>query len=183
MSKNSDRVKLWRKNTKDRIVKTMGSKCVICGYTKCTAALEVHHLDPTKKDFSLGSKRASACSWEKVVVELRKGVLLCSNCHREVHAGVSTVPKSAARFDEKYADYRALDKLEKMEPCPVCSDPKPPRLITCSKSCAAKRSRKVDWSEVDLPTMLQTMSPEVIGDVLGVSGAAVRKQCKKRLAL
>lgn len=31
-------------------IEYMGGKCVRCGYDKCQAALEFHHLDPSKKD-------------------------------------------------------------------------------------------------------------------------------------
>ena len=49
--------------------------------------LEFHHLEPSEKDFSLGHK-GYCIAWEKVKLELDKCVLLCSNCHREVHAGL-----------------------------------------------------------------------------------------------
>ena len=42
-----------------------------------------HHLDPREKDFAISSK----LSWTVVVEELKKCVLLCSNCHREAHDG------------------------------------------------------------------------------------------------
>jgi hypothetical protein len=65
-------------------VEYKGGKCSSCGYNKCIAALEFHHLDPSKKDFSISSS-GNTRSWNKVKEELDKCVLLCSNCHREVH--------------------------------------------------------------------------------------------------
>lgn len=64
-----------------------GGKCVICNYNRCVQALEFHHLDPTQKEFSIGDKGHTR-SWERVKEELDKCVLLCSNCHKEVHAGL-----------------------------------------------------------------------------------------------
>jgi hypothetical protein len=89
MSKNSEAVKKWRHKCKLRIVESMGGKCQCCGYDKCTQALDLHHLDPTEKEMGLGGIRANPKSWESIVQELRKCVLLCNRCHQEVHAGVT----------------------------------------------------------------------------------------------
>jgi hypothetical protein len=62
----------------------LGSKCVICGYCKSLAAFNVHHPDSLTKDFTISTRT----SWKVVERELRKCVLLCSNCHREVHEGM-----------------------------------------------------------------------------------------------
>jgi hypothetical protein len=61
-----------------------GGCCEKCGYNKCPAALEFHHSDPNKKDFTL-SKRKFWKWCEAIKNELSKCELLCSNCHREIH--------------------------------------------------------------------------------------------------
>jgi 5-methylcytosine-specific restriction endonuclease McrA len=66
-------------------VEYLGGKCSICGYNKCLAALEFHHLDPSQKDFGISHAGATR-SFEKIKKELDKCVLLCANCHREVHS-------------------------------------------------------------------------------------------------
>ncbi len=58
-----------------------------CGYRRCQAALDFHHLDENKKDFGL-SKDGITRSWERTKKELNKCILVCSNCHREIHAGI-----------------------------------------------------------------------------------------------
>ncbi len=63
-----------------------GSKCERCGYDKCSAALEFHHLDPATKDPSFNQLRF--WGWDRQQLELDKCILVCSNCHREIHAGV-----------------------------------------------------------------------------------------------
>ncbi|MDO8564827.1 MAG: HNH endonuclease signature motif containing protein, partial [bacterium] len=68
-----------------------GGKCMICGYCKCDGALELHHVDPKQKSFSVGAKGYTR-SWEKVKEEIDKCVLLCANCHREVSAGITQLP-------------------------------------------------------------------------------------------
>lgn len=73
-----------RRQLKLKAVEYKGGKCTMCGYDKCISALEFHHLDPTKKDFSI-SKTGSTRSFEKMIPELDKCILVCSNCHREEH--------------------------------------------------------------------------------------------------
>lgn len=63
-----------------------GGQCVICSYDKCDRALAFHHLDSTTKIFKLAG---SYCrKWEILTAEMDKCVLLCLNCHAEVHAGM-----------------------------------------------------------------------------------------------
>jgi len=64
---------------------------MICGYKKSHRALSFHHRDPALKDFGLSSKGLTR-SWEKIVKELDKCVLLCANCHAEVHDGITQLP-------------------------------------------------------------------------------------------
>lgn len=54
------------------------------GYNKCIAALEFHHLDPNEKDFGIASSGATR-TFEKIKVELDKCIMVCANCHREIH--------------------------------------------------------------------------------------------------
>lgn len=74
-----------------RIKKLAGGKCIICGYDKCMSALEFHHLHPDEKDASV-TKLIGAFGFKRAYEESKKCVLLCSNCHREVHAGITNVP-------------------------------------------------------------------------------------------
>ena len=64
-----------------------GGKCCICGYDKYIGALEFHHLDPNQKDFGISAKGYTR-SFERVKEELDKCILVCSNCHKEIHAGL-----------------------------------------------------------------------------------------------
>lgn len=81
-----------RKKLREMAREYKGGKCVICGYKKYSGALDFHHLNPTKKDFGL-STRGLTRSWEKIKKEIDKCVLVCANCHRELHAGIAQLPK------------------------------------------------------------------------------------------
>ena len=72
----------WRKRTKQKLVDYKGGSCIKCGYNKCISALEFHHIDPNGKDFSIGGK---SWSFERLKIEVDKCILVCSNCHREIH--------------------------------------------------------------------------------------------------
>jgi transposase len=83
----SDAVTERRRRVKQILVQEAGGECSVCGYRRCVAALEFHHLDRATKRFSL-SHRGVARSIEKARVEAKKCVLLCANCHAEVEAGI-----------------------------------------------------------------------------------------------
>jgi hypothetical protein len=56
--------------------------CSLCGYRKCTAALEFHHVGEDKeKNVSQVSTKSS------LLREASKCIVVCANCHREIHAG------------------------------------------------------------------------------------------------
>jgi transposase len=74
-----------RRRVKQVLVAEAGGRCRLCGYARCVAALEFHHLDPSAKEFGLA--QCGAHSIKKLRAEVRKCVLLCSNCHAEVEAG------------------------------------------------------------------------------------------------
>ena len=76
-----------RRKVREMAVSHKGGKCNLCGYDRCLEALEFHHLDPSQKDFAI-SQRGHSRSWERVRKELDKCVMLCANCHREIHAGL-----------------------------------------------------------------------------------------------
>jgi 5-methylcytosine-specific restriction endonuclease McrA len=74
-----------RKKLREMAIAYKGGKCEICGYIKCIDALEFHHIDPAKKDFNISNKGYTR-SWDRVKAELDKCMILCANCHRELHS-------------------------------------------------------------------------------------------------
>jgi hypothetical protein len=179
MSKQSDDVKSWRKRFKERIIVSMGGGCCICGYNKCQSSLALHHLDPAKKDFGFGSIRANPKNWQTIVEELRKCILICHNCHFEVHEGVTQAPDNAPAFDEKFCDYRLMEYQNTLTACPICGTMKRPFLKHCSLSCSGKSKYKVDWDNVDLVEELKTKSVVKLAEELGCSDGAIHKRLKK----
>lgn len=72
---------------KKQMVEYKGGSCVICGYNHYMGALEFHHLNPKEKDFNLSHMKKYTFD-EKIKNELDKCILVCSNCHREIHGKV-----------------------------------------------------------------------------------------------
>lgn len=80
-----------RKKLREDLVAYNGGKCCICGYDKYIGALEFHHIFEDDKNFGLSS-RGLTRSWEKMKTEADKCILVCSNCHKEIHANITQPP-------------------------------------------------------------------------------------------
>lgn len=63
----------------------MNLKCAKCGYNKCGAALEFHHINPEEKDEAISRMLSDNYTLDSVKEEIKKCVVLCSNCHHEFH--------------------------------------------------------------------------------------------------
>lgn len=72
-------------------VELKGGKCHVCGYSKYIGALDFHHLNEKTKGFDL-STRGLTRSWKKIKEEVNKCILVCANCHREIHGGLIKLP-------------------------------------------------------------------------------------------
>lgn len=81
--------RLWVAAEKQKSVNYKGGACVVCGYDKCLAALDFHHLNPQEKEGHNGGALKAHWTFERNRPELDKCVLVCVRCHREIHAGVT----------------------------------------------------------------------------------------------
>ncbi len=88
------------------MVAAFGGKCGACKTVYPIEVYDFHHLNPAEKEFGLTNSLASPKSWLRIVVELRKCVMLCANCHRLVHSEVIALPTDAQRFDESFLIYK-----------------------------------------------------------------------------
>ena len=95
----SEAVQKRRDHTKLLALAYKGNKCQCCGYNKYAGALEFHPINPNEKDFGISTKGYTR-SWERNKQELDKCVLVCSNCHREIHGGIIPCPTEIIKDDE-----------------------------------------------------------------------------------
>lgn len=84
---------LRRTKLKKLMMEYKGNKCQLCGYSKYHGALDFHHIDPTQKSFNLSMDQLYR-SWKRITKELDKCILVCANCHREIHAGLVQLPST-----------------------------------------------------------------------------------------
>ena len=76
----------------DKLIRAIHPKplrCERCGYDTCHNALEFHHVDPNDKERAISMM--TNYSYSKIKSEVDKCIILCANCHREVHAGVWSI--------------------------------------------------------------------------------------------
>lgn len=59
--------------------------CATCGFSD-SRALDFHHKDPASKAFNIGTGKFRTQSLDNLKAEIAKCVVLCSNCHRILHA-------------------------------------------------------------------------------------------------
>ena len=75
---------------KKELLEYKGGKCQVCGYNKCKSALCFHHVDPLTKSFAIGGNHTR--KWIDLIAEADKCVLVCANCHMEIHEGIIDCP-------------------------------------------------------------------------------------------
>jgi C4-type Zn-finger protein len=66
----------------DTLLAEAGGKCSRCGYHKNRGALQFHHRDPSKKEFTVSNSKNLGI--EKLRAEAAKCDLICGNCHAEI---------------------------------------------------------------------------------------------------
>lgn len=162
-----------RQKRKRELVYIMGGKCVLCGYNKCIAALEFHHIDKSTKTRQLSS--GSCYSWEEDVEEVKKCALVCSNCHKEIEAFDLTVEST---FDEKRCqEINDLHEKEKYL-CRNCGKELDGGLIYCS-DCRSIMNRKVDRPpKEELKNLIRNNSFASVGKKFGVIDKTISRWCK-----
>lgn len=164
--------KRWRER-KRKVINLMGGKCQCCGYNKCIDVLEFHHLSPETKEYAWNKMRQ--LSWDKMIKEVKKCVLLCANCHREKHAHPDSF-----NFDEESEQQSFLDReLKPTGTCPVC-ERDVYGTTYCSTNCSKQKRRKVQNrpSKEQLQKDVDELGYCGTGRKYGVSDNAIRKWMK-----
>lgn len=60
------------------------------------AIMDLHHIDPEQKRFSLGSSRSYTVSRGEFDAEVQKVITICPNCHRRHHVGLLDIPEDSS---------------------------------------------------------------------------------------
>lgn len=178
---NSESVSEFRRNRKANLLQICRNRCCICGYNKVISALEFHHIDPSLKEYGIASN-GTCHNIQKDIAEIKKCVLVCANCHREIHEGLFTQKELYEKqfFDEEIISSLTTYKKDIPLYCIECKSP----ITRYSSSglcveCAKKAQRIVQDrpTREELKQLIQTTSFVQIGKQFGVSDNAVRKWC------
>lgn len=182
---NAQAVTDFRKRRKENLIKVLGGCCCLCGYNKCIGALEFHHIEPENKKYQLSS--GNCHNIEEDLEEAKKCILVCSNCHREIHT--SDIYKDIdlweyQNYDNNYAN-NLISKTKKEEKEYRCSNcgieiTKYSKSGLCS-SCVQLRRRVVKSrpDREELKTLIRTMPFTKIAELFNCTDNAVRKWCDK----
>lgn len=171
-------VKNSRHNLKQRLLYVMGEKCCICGYNKCSAALEFHHKNSKEKDFTLSAN--ANISFAKANEEIKKCILVCANCHREIHNFNIDVTQYNC-YDENKAQEKFLEleeiKTKKIHYCKNCGKIISAKAEHCVE-CALIEKRVCDRpSREELKQLIRIKPFTQIANQFNVSDNAIRKWC------
>lgn len=176
---SSKSVSNFRQNRKKLLLKICGDKCALCGYNKTVSALEFHHIYPEQKSYGLSSS-GNCHSLQKDLVEVQKCILVCANCHREIHAGCYT---SEELLNKQIFDFSVLEESPKSKEvekfCLKCG-----KLITqysnsglCTDCSHAERRVVKRPDKEELKRLIRSESFVKIGEMYSVSDNAIRKWC------
>lgn len=151
---------------KKAMVQYKGGCCVKCGYNKCLNALDFHHVNSEEKDFTIAQKFGFSLKTgltNEIKLELDKCILVCSNCHREIHSF-------------KYGDIEHKQKKTTLCECGTQINYGTKFCKSCLKTFIDSR-RKVQNrpSKDELNELLKTNSVVSVGKMFGVSDNAIRK--------
>ena len=144
----------------------------MCGYKRNYASLDFHHLDPQDKEFDWSKLRLK--KWDLILKELSKCILLCRNCHGELH-------NPQAFIDDQY-ELRLNDNnnlnldLKPTGKCLYCEcDVYGSKF--CSTNCSTLSRRKSirPKTKEELEKLIQENGYVKTGKLFGVSDNAIRK--------
>lgn len=170
-------VKTFRQKQKEKIIYVMGGKCAYCGYDKCSSALDIHHLDPKQKEFNISQNTNKA--WNKIVIELPKTILLCANCHREVHAGLIDNNKLISSFDKNKVEELILKEKIQQKYCIDCGKTISQNANRCKKCRDIIRQRHPIPSREILKQDIRNIPFKQLEQKYNITDNAIRKWCNK----
>lgn len=78
----ANKIETERYRDRRNLAESFKTKCEKCGEDRIYV-LDFHHKNPEEKEFTIGRNEIN--SEERIIKEIQKCVVLCSNCHRAFH--------------------------------------------------------------------------------------------------
>lgn len=166
-----------RRSLKQKAIAYKGGKCERCGYSKSIRSLVFHHVNPEEKDFGIGSSYST--KWNIVKNELDKCIMLCANCHGEVHDEIDKVNNKLSYDRMRRVVPKKLDNTGSViKSCFNCK--KEIKVFKsaehkrnfCSRTCSDEVIYKTSWASDEV--MLELIKNK--------SAKEIAKQFKKSLS-
>lgn len=187
----------FRRRRKENLIRVCGNQCNICGYCKTKSALEFHHIKPEEKSYSIAAK-GTCHDLEADLAEIKKCILVCANCHREIHDNLFSVEDLMQYkvFKDEIAEELRQNKGQKQfvnENGEICYSQKK-QDVFC-KECGIKISQRTVTglceqciniarrtvqrpNREELKELIRTTPFTQIGKMYNVSDNSIRKWCK-----
>lgn len=176
-------VKIRRYRLKMASIEYKGGKCQRCGFNENLNCLDFHHL--SNKSFGISSYRY--ISWKSIKKELDKCELLCSNCHRILHAerfDQEKIQAVASIYKGKPFSLAAMEKgYHTIDKCEDCGKEISYNAKHC-KSCERKKRLAKSSKYPDLQTLINMVKEtnySVVGRKYNVTGTSIKKYINTRL--
>lgn len=154
-----DVIKKFRQKRKRDFIVALGGRCQLCGYNRVISSLAFHHL--RDKVFELDERRFQY-SMQKIFLEAVKCILICHNCHGEVHAGLidqEKIDTANAVVNDIVANYQTPHGK-----CARCGN-------DCKRTFCSDCDKTAGSSKAKYPP-----DDEFIAEVQRTSGAAVARR-------
>ena len=179
---NADKVKKWTEISHDsyiinklKLIEYKGGKCEICGYDKNISALEFHHIKD--KNFGICEKKISTIT-DEIIKEVDKCILVCANCHRELH-NASLTKENVIKLEQEIIKYKNEQQKKEIEKsyCQICGKQITKGHTLCSK-CFGKTNRVIERpSKEELEKLIFTYPMTQVGEMFGVTSNAISRWC------
>ena len=174
----------FRRRRKKNLIKVSGGKCLLCGYNKTNNALEFHHIDETQKVYSI-SANGTCHDLEKDLNEVKKCILVCANCHREIHDGFYSIEELENKkvYDEKIANQLRLEKENTLKKtlyfCSNCGKQLYNKTVSgLCENCYRMSLQVGRPSREELKFLIRNTPFTKIGEQFGITDNGIRKWCK-----
>jgi hypothetical protein len=169
----------FRRNRKKLLVEYCGGKCRLCGYDKSLRALQFHHIEEETKEYGI-SANGTCHNIDKDIKEVKKTILLCANCHAEVHDGLYSKEELFKKqfFDEKIITEYKQQKTAKITYCKNCGKIISTTANYCTDCNNIKRRIVERPSREILKQKIRNFPFTTIAKEYNVTDNAIRKWCK-----
>lgn len=200
MSRVSNNVSNFRRRRKENLIKVCGQKCNICGYSGLNSVLEFHHIDPKEKQYGVAAG-GNCHDLKKDLKEVKKCILVCANCHREIHAGkydqiflrekqifledqAEKLLKAKEQLNTKTQYFclncgKQITKYSKSGLCVDCSHKAKRKTVKTIQYKETKKQQDNRPNREELKILIRNKPFTQIANNYGVTDNAVRKWCDK----